>query len=236
MAQLIQQIITSADFVQGVSFGLSILILDPALTVNGALSLEQVVTLPRNAVVKSPFTLTVKARPADWATAASLANLRQRDISTTGQKRMSVIVDFGVMRTISAVAVRDLRTFQIIQIKQWAGTAFIEKPLVTGLAGGEFGTYITIDSSTAKLDSSLGVEVTLPSEVRTDRLQVDLIVAGTEDINNALLVQVPDLPPISTFASMAASPYGTGPVPSLRHLPPPSPARWLKGGPWAPIL
>jgi hypothetical protein len=195
MAQLIDQLISSEDFVQGLSFELPILIFDPALTVNGALSVEQVLTLPRNAIVKSPFTLTLKAGPADWATAASVANLRQRDISGSGQKRTSVVVDFGVMRTIGAVGVRNIRTFQIIQVKQWAGTAFIEKPLVTGLSnGGEFPGPTTIDSSTPKLDSALGVEVTFPSEIRTDRLQIDLIGTGTDDVGNALLVQVPDLP------------------------------------------
>src|SRR6266478_6761459 len=109
MAQLINQI-EIGGFIEGKSFESRFLELDRALTVNGALSAEQVLTLPRNAVVKSPFYITIKAGPADWATVASVAHLRQRDISGIGQKRTSVVVDFGIMRTISSIGLRDLFT------------------------------------------------------------------------------------------------------------------------------
>jgi len=70
-------------------FGRSYLVLERALTVNGALSVERVITLPRNAVVLSPFTVTVEAGPADWATVASVAHIRQKDNSGGGQDRTS---------------------------------------------------------------------------------------------------------------------------------------------------
>src|SRR5216683_4922383 len=164
------------------------------LSVNGALSVERVVTLPRNAVVLSPFTLTVEAGPADWATVASVAHIRQKDISGNGQDRTSVVVDFGVMRTVAGVGQKNTWTLQVLQVKQWAGTAFAPRPAVSGVGDGEFST-LTIDGSTAKLDTTLGAEIPFPSEIKTDRLQIDLIGKGDDQqLGKTLLVQLPDLP------------------------------------------
>src|SRR5216683_40691 len=98
-------------------FGRAYLELERPLSVNGALSVERVITLPRNAVVLSPFTVTVEAGLADWATVASVAQTRAR-------------------------------TLQVLQVRQWAGTAFAPRPIVSGVGDGEW----TIDGSTAKLD------------------------------------------------------------------------------------
>src|SRR6266849_3926132 len=164
------------------------------LSVNGALSVERVITtLPRNAVVLSPFIVTVEAGPADWATVASVAHIRQKDISGNGQDRTSVVVDFGVMRTVAGVGLKDTWTLQVLQVKQWAGTAFAPRPAVSGVGDGEFST-LTIDGSTAKLDTTLGAEIPFPSEIKTDRLQIDLIGKGSDDLGSTLLVQLPDLP------------------------------------------
>jgi hypothetical protein len=181
-------------------FGRAYLVLERALTVNGALSVERVITLPRNAAVLAPFAVTLEAGPADWATVASVAHIRQKDISGAGQDRTSVVVDFGVMRTVAGVGLTDTSTLQVLQVKQWAGTAFVPVPIVSGarLTGGsgEFSAAPqTIDGSTAKLDTTLGAEVSFPSEIKTDRLQIDLIGKGSDDeIGAALLVQLPDLP------------------------------------------
>src|SRR6266852_3374547 len=165
------------------------------LSVNGALSVERVITtLPRNAVVLSPFIVTVEAGPADWATVASVAHIRQKDISGNGQDRTSVVVDFGVMRTVAGVGLKDTWTLQVLQVKQWAGTAFAPRPAVSGVGDGEFST-LTIDGSTAKLGTTLGAEIPFPSEIKTDRLQIDLIGKGDDQqLGKTLLVQLPDLP------------------------------------------
>src|SRR6266852_8756116 len=121
------------------------------LSVNGALSVERVITtLPRNAVVLSPFIVTVEAGPADWATVASVAHIRQKDISGSGQDRTSVVVDFGVMRTVAGVGLTRARTLQVLQVRQWAGTAFAPVPIVSG--AGAFKGAPTIGGSAAKLD------------------------------------------------------------------------------------
>ena len=174
-------------------FGRAYLELERPLSVNGALSVERVITLPRNAVVLSPFTVTVEAGLADWATVASVAHIRQKDISGSGQDRTSVVVDFGVMRTVAGVGLKDTWTLQVLQVKQWAGTAFAPRPAVSGVGDGEFST-LTIDGSTAKLDTTLGAEIPFPSEIKTDRLQIDLIGKGSDDLGSTLLVQLPDLP------------------------------------------
>src|SRR5216683_2459317 len=176
------------------SFGRAYLELERPLSVNGALSVERVITLPRNAVVLSPFTVTVEAGLADWATVASVAHIRQKDISGSGQDRTSVVVDFGVMRTVAGVGLKNTWTLQVLQVKQWAGTAFAPRPAVSGVGDGEFST-LTIDGSTAKLDPTLGAEIPFPSEIKTDRLQIDLIGKGDDQqLGKTLLVQLPDLP------------------------------------------
>jgi hypothetical protein len=164
------------------------------LSVNGALSVERVITLPRNAVVLSPFIATVEAGPADWATAASVAHIRHKDISGDRQDRTSVVVDFGVMRTVAGVALTDTWTLQVLQVKSWAGTAFAPVPIASGVGDGELSA-LTIDASTAKLETTLGAEVPFSSEIKTDRLQIDLIGKGDdEQLGKTLLVQLPDLP------------------------------------------
>src|SRR6266851_3116675 len=172
-------------------FGRAYLELERPLSVNGALSVERVITLPRNAVVLSPFTVTVEAGLADWATVASVAHIRQKDISGSGQDRTSVVVDFGVMRTVAGVGLTRARTLQVLQVRQWAGTAFAPRPIVSGVGDGEW----TIDGSTAKLDTTLGAEIPFPSEIKTDRLQINLIGKGDDQqLGSTLLVQLPDLP------------------------------------------
>jgi hypothetical protein len=82
----------------------------------------------------------------------------------------------------------------VLQVKQWAGTAFAPRPAVSGVGDGEFST-LTIDGSTAKLDTTLGAEIPFPSEIKTDRLQIDLIGKGDDQqLGSTLLVQLPDLP------------------------------------------
>src|SRR5713226_3405183 len=174
-------------------FGRAYLELERPLSVNGALSVERVITLPRNAVVLSPFTVTVEAGLADWATVASVAHIRQKDISGSGQDRTSVVVDFGVMRTVAGVGLTRARTLQVLQVRQWAGTAFAPVPIVSG--AGAFKGAPTIGGSAAKLDTTLEAEVPFPSEIKTDRLQIDLIGKGDDQqLGATLLVQLPDLP------------------------------------------
>lgn len=145
-------------------------------------------------MVDPPFLLTITAGPADWTTAGSVAHLRQRDISGSGQSRTSVVVDFGVMRTVGGVGLTTTADFQLLRVTQWLGTGFSPTPIAA--AQPSVHTFFSvIDNSTPKFDSSLGGEVIFPSEVRTDRLQIDLIGRGGDAaIGASLLVQLPDPP------------------------------------------
>jgi hypothetical protein len=167
--------------------------LERALTVNGALSVDGTLTLSRNAIVEPPFSVTVSAGPADWATIAGVAHFRQRDISGTTQSRTSVVIDFGVLRTVGGVGLIDDSTLQVLQVRPWAGTGFAPRAIVNGAKALDDNTVI--DSSLGDLESSLGTEVTFPSEIKTERLQVDLVGQGSDGVVGAtLLVQLPDLP------------------------------------------
>src|SRR5262249_41185534 len=125
------------------------------LVANGALSVDRTLTLSRNAVIDPPFVVTITAGPADWSTAASVGQLGQHDISGGGQNRTSVIIDFGVMRTISGVALTTTSQFQVLRVTQWTGTGFAPTPIVTVRASALVafvGALPPIDNTTPKFD------------------------------------------------------------------------------------
>src|SRR5437764_3174126 len=74
------------------------------LTANGASSVEQVLPLPRNALVLPPFTVTVRAGRADWTRCRDVGQVRQQGNAGGGT---SVVVDFGVLRTVAGVGLTD---------------------------------------------------------------------------------------------------------------------------------
>ncbi len=172
------------------------------LSANGAIAVEHKLSLPRNAIVESRFYATIIARQADWTEIANVAHTRARDISGADQPRTSVVVDFGTMRTVAGVGLASTEKFQVLQVKAWAGTGFAQAPVVSGAAratlviNGGGGAPTTIDSSTPKLSSTFfEAAVPFPSEVKTERLQIDLIGAGTEaELGQTVLVHLPDPP------------------------------------------
>lgn len=184
--------------VQGLLFQQAYLtFLIPQLVVNGASSVEQVLSLPRNAVVASPFTVTIQAGGAQWTRGKDVARLRQQDVSSEAavdagrvQQRTSLVLDFGMLRTVSAVAVKDALTLQVLQVKPWTGMGFADTPIFS-----TSGTPSRILPSTGKLTGASRAVVTLPSEVRTERLQIDLIGGGTDAVlGESVLVQLPEVP------------------------------------------
>jgi hypothetical protein len=181
------------------AFAGEFLVLERALVANGALSVENnlPLALSRNAVIVSPFYVMITAGPADWITAASVAQIRQRDISGGGQSRTSVVVDFGMLRTVSGVGLNSIADFEVLQVRQWMGAGFAPVPIVTATipSGIPFSSSVPpIDATTPKFTTTLGGEVIFPSEVRTDRLQIDLLGQGADEIKSTLLVQLPDPP------------------------------------------
>ena len=178
-----------------------------SVTANGTASVEQTVHLPRNAVVMSPWRVGVRAGRAQWTFANAVAQTRVTDISRTGtgaQQRRSVVIDFGGLRTVSAVGLMD-NSLTIIRVRAWNGAAFGDPP-AAGVRSG------TINESTAALAGIDGFIARFSSEVRTERLQVDLIGGGTiESIGEVLIVELPDAPADLELRINGGAPVWTSP-------------------------
>src|SRR5512140_1151547 len=98
-----------------------LLFLLPQLTTNGAASVEQVVTLPKTAVLDPlQYVVTVHAGRAQWTLASNVGQVRKQDASGVSG-RTTVVVDFGVLRTVAAVGLLDTSKLSIIQVKPWTG-------------------------------------------------------------------------------------------------------------------
>jgi hypothetical protein len=109
-----------------------------------------------------------------------------------------MVVDFGVLRTVAGVGVLDASMFQIVRVRQWTGTAFADPPIVG-------------NASSDPLRS--GAAVLFPSQIRTERLQVDL--ASSDDVSDALLIQLPDLPADLELRLNGGAPVWTAPGPVI---------------------
>jgi hypothetical protein len=106
------------------------------------------------------------------------------------QIRTSLVLDFGMLRTVSAVAVLNSSTLQVLQVKPWTGMGFADSPVFN-----TSGTPWKITADTGKLTGDAWAVVPLPSEVKTERLQIDLAGTGTEAaLGESVLVQLPDVP------------------------------------------
>ena len=142
---------------------------------NGAASVSTPLSppFPGNAIVES-FPVKIQAGRADWTRSGNVAQLRQRDISASGETRTSMVLDFGVMRTVSGVAIEGPSALQVIRVKPWTGMGFGDPTMAPD---GPETTFI------------------FPSEVRTERLQIDLVGGGNDDqLKTSVLVQLPDAP------------------------------------------
>lgn len=183
----------------------------PQVISGGVLSTDQVVRLPRNAVVRS-FPLSLQAGAANWIRAGDVAEVRVTNISGSGQSRTSVTLDFGGLRTVSAVGIADSSTHPVIQVKQWTGMGFADQAVVI-MSGS--GRRITSDTpSTSITPFSLRPVVDFPSEVRTERLQVDLIGGlDASAAGEALRLLLPDLPADFSISVDGGAPVWTAPGP-----------------------
>jgi hypothetical protein len=171
---------------------ISILSFTGPLTANGASSVEltPLLRLPGNAVVPEGFKVTVRAGRAEWALAKSVGQLRQQGAS--------MVVDFGVLRTVAGVGVVDASKFQIVRVRQWTGTAFANPPVI---------------GSAASSTPQSGPAVLFPSQIRTERLQIDL--ASTDHASDALLIQLPDLPADLELRINGGAPVWAAPGPVI---------------------
>jgi len=176
-------------------FPLVIQLFHNQLTANGASSVEQLLQLPGNALVLPPFTVTVRAGRADWTRCRDVGQVRQQGNAGGGT---SVVVDFGVLRTVAGVGLTDTSKYKVQQVLSWTGTAFAaDKPLFHSA------------------DGSFDAAVVLPSQIRTERLQIDLLgKADDATLGDSLLVQLPDLPADLELRINGGAPVWTAPGPA----------------------
>jgi hypothetical protein len=126
------------------------------------------ITLPRNAVVKK-YEVVVTAATAHAVNAGEAGQVR----TTSASGGVNVVLDFGTPRTVSAVAAPE--GVSITAISTWIGTEFASPPKYANATGANY--------------------VTLPSEVRTERLQV--VVSGsptTETLATQMILVLPESP------------------------------------------
>jgi len=125
------------------------------------------VKLPGNAVVRE-LELELRADRASWTAIGAAGQVRAN--GTT------VIVDLGLARTVAAVGVRAGSKLLIMSVRSWTGAKFEEKP---AFPVSKTGTPLAF----------------FPSEIQTQRLEIELAAAGSEDaIEEDIAVQLPDLP------------------------------------------
>src|SRR5947207_9826366 len=73
----------------------------PTVT-NGSASVARTLQLPKNAVVADSFPVTLRITPGEWFLANDVAQLRAG--GPAGGSAVTAVVDFGVARTASGVA------------------------------------------------------------------------------------------------------------------------------------
>jgi len=126
------------------------------------------IQLPANAIVDN-YDLKITANRAAFVKAKEAADLRPASDPST----LSVVVDFGVMRTVNAIKLPSGAAAD--SLKAWLGTKFDSRP---------------IDLSTARTviqrDSRGSVRLYSFPEIRTERLLVDLGDIDAEDEQEVL--------------------------------------------------
>jgi hypothetical protein len=125
------------------------------------------IVLPKNAVVKK-YEVVIAAAPAHAVRAGEAGQVR-----TTGSGgTVTAILDFGTPRTVSAIGAPE--GADITSISTWTGVEFFSPP-----------KYSSDGENFARL----------PSEVRTERLQVEMSGGPTTDaIANGMVLVLPESP------------------------------------------
>jgi len=160
---------------------------------NGISQFTLPVTLPRNAVVQQ-YDVAVKAARAGAALAANVAQMRVNDATSALLKNqgLSVVIDFGALRTVSAVQV-DNANLAIVRVTPWTGAAFAPSPAYATLLASSVilgQGPVTISMPTAPSNNQNAI---LPSEIRTERLLVEILgKVSAETLGQQLGVILPE--------------------------------------------
>ena len=177
-------------------------------------------TTPRNAIVDQ-FDLVVEAARATSTVVKNVAQLRVNPAppAELGTQAISVVIDFGALRTVSAVACPDGTS--IVRIYPWTGSAFSSSPIYNA-------TYNTGTGAVTAESKSSASQANLRSEVRTERLKIELIGDADEpELAEGMSVVLPEAPSGLELRLNGASPFWTHPAPV-----PPGPGTELSANSW----
>jgi len=152
----------------------------PQKTVDGIASRTLEKTLGRNALVRR-FDVVIRAVRAE---ATSLANSGQVRLQLESGTTKIVVVDFGVLRTVSGIGVTGIPTIKVCTVYPWLGADFAEE-------------HIYYEDCEAVDIDSLAVVTAEENlfEVRTERLKIKLQTSVDLDaIADNVFLEFPDLP------------------------------------------
>ncbi|WP_299440890.1 hypothetical protein [uncultured Rhodospira sp.] len=154
-----------------------------ALLPRGALEARREITLPANTLVDD-VSVVLSAYPAALTPARAVAQVRtappQHGYEAIAER--ALIVDLGVPRTVTAVAVPS--GFGVYAVRAWNGTAFANDPPV-----------FPVPNALPADGSSFGSYIVFPAEVRTERLEITLTGDGAEqDLIDGTILSLPDAP------------------------------------------
>jgi hypothetical protein len=183
---------------------------------NGISSFTLPVTLPRNAIVRR-YDVAVKAARAGAALAANVAQMRVNDATSaalTGNG-LSVVIDFGTLRTVSAVQVDNLN-LAIVRVTPWTGAGFAPSPAYASTLSSVLGANKKPVTQSAPRSPSDDQNVILPSEIRTERLLVEILGTVTADtLAKQLAVILPEPPADLELKIDTGAPVWKSPGPAL---------------------
>src|SRR5215475_13159400 len=183
---------------------------------NGISSFTLPVNLARNTVVYQ-YDVVVKAARAGAALAANVAQMRVNDATLVALNGngLSVVIDFGTLRTVSAVQVDNL-DLAIVRVTPWMGAAFAAVPAYATVLSSVVGLdrrTVTRSTPTSPSDDQNAI---LPSEIRTERLLVDILgKVPAETLAQQLGVILPEPPADLEIKIDGGAPVWKSPGPAL---------------------
>ena len=176
-----------------------------SLVSDGSTTATLDLSVPVNALVDQ-FDLVVEAARATSTVVKNVAQLRTNPAPPTnlGNDAHSIVIDFGSLRTVSAVTCPLNRT--IVRIYPWTGSAFSGSPVYNA-------TYTSASGTVTPETGSSAHQANLRSEVRTERLKVELIGDADEgELAEGMSVVLPEAPSGLELRLNGASPFWTHPA------------------------
>jgi hypothetical protein len=210
------KVIAQSEIQFGGDFQFGMFFIGAQQIANGISTFSLPVTLPKNAVVQQ-FDVTVKAARAGAALAANVAQMRVNDATSPalGGNGLSVVIDFGTLRTVSAVQVDNL-DLAITSVTPWTGAAFAPSPVYASIVSSLLtpgSQPLTQSTPTPPSDNQ---NVVLPSEIRTERLLVEILGKVSADtLAEQLAVILPEPPADLELTIDGGAPVWRSPGPAV---------------------